>query len=569
MFSHSGQVLLRQQGGGLTLTDDLHNLKCHLRLQTLVHQVYHDTVTGTDNGGNIASTRLNQVLCIAQPHVGAVGQTGYLHQVGEGLRLTIQQHLAGKAGTHLGNGQRTRFAAQLFHRQAQRFGRGKQAIHRRIGHIDVLNRDAGVLFQILTDGRNHVTQVIQLQDGIVNRMEIEVSGDDTRIHLARRVLNGTEILYLIVVGHNHHTTGMLTGGTLNAGATDSQAIQLGRAKYQTTFFGILFHVTESGLVCNGADGTGLEHVVQAEQRFRIAVCAVLILTGEVKIDIGRFVAIKAKEGFKRNLLTVTSHHLSALGTRLGRQVKAGTHLAVDKELGMFTLRIAAHIVRLQGIHLGNTRQMRHDGGTDRTTATHQIAVIHRVLHQFLCNHIQHGKAVLNDGVQLFLQSSRHDLRDGIAIDFLCLIPAQLLQLIIRTGDMGRIGTERNGANLLHHIRDTIGVLNNHLASLLVAQVGEFLKHLLCGTEIQRRLIICIVKAHTGHQNTAVHLVLRFHKVHVTSSTHRFVQGFAQAQDRARMFLQFLLALANRRLNHATLTLGGTQQEIVVAQRLNL
>ena len=86
-----------------TLTYCLHNLEGLLRLHAHLDQIQHDIITGTDCRGNGRHAAHDQILCIAQPYVGTVGQTGDTHQIGKRLGFRINNHLHSKVCTELRN----------------------------------------------------------------------------------------------------------------------------------------------------------------------------------------------------------------------------------------------------------------------------------------------------------------------------------------------------------------------------------------------------------------------------------------------------------------------------------
>ena len=58
----------------LALSHGLHDVKGHLRLDALLHEVEHDVVTAAHGGVNGGSAGDDEVSCVAQPHVRAVGE---------------------------------------------------------------------------------------------------------------------------------------------------------------------------------------------------------------------------------------------------------------------------------------------------------------------------------------------------------------------------------------------------------------------------------------------------------------------------------------------------------------
>ncbi len=80
-------------------------------LQSLLDQIDHDIVTGTDGRLDRCLALLDQGLGVAQPHVRSVGQTGDPHQVRKILGLCIQEHLHGKIRSELRDAQGPQLAA--------------------------------------------------------------------------------------------------------------------------------------------------------------------------------------------------------------------------------------------------------------------------------------------------------------------------------------------------------------------------------------------------------------------------------------------------------------------------
>ena len=75
-------------------------------------------------------------------------------------------------------------------------------------------------------------------------------------------------------------------------------------------------------------------------------------------------------------------------------------------------------------------------------------------------------------------------------------------------------------NFLNHICDFICIRNDDFLRLFASQIRKFLQHFLCGSKIERSLIICIGKSVSGHNNSSVNLVLRIHKMYVTGGDNR-------------------------------------------------
>ena len=93
-----------------------------------------------------------------------------------------------------------------------------------------------------------------------------------------------------------------------------------------------------------------------------------------------------------------------------------------------------------------------------------------MLHQLVGNIVQNGKAVAHNGIQLHLQPVLHDLRQ--------LIPVPSMSLSVGKGLYGLLGARngrriklipiRHGLNLIHHIRDFIGIGDHNLIGCFLA-----------------------------------------------------------------------------------------------------
>ena len=85
-----------------------------------------------------------------------------------------------------------------------------------------------------------MAQFVQLEQGIVQVLELEVGGQQTARHIVRRVLDGAEIVRLIGIRHDDHAAGMLAGGTLDAGTAQRQAVLFGVVDRSPPIIQILF-----------------------------------------------------------------------------------------------------------------------------------------------------------------------------------------------------------------------------------------------------------------------------------------------------------------------------------------
>lgn len=144
------------------------------------------------------------------------------------------------------------------------------------------------------------------------------------------------------------------------------------------------------------------------------------------------------------------------------------------------------------------------------------------------------------------------------------VVAQLAQVLLRVlpERLERVAAVRRLHEQVGDVLDAGGDfvrrLHNHVVRFLLAQIGEFLQHLVGGAEVERRLMVAVLKALGVHQYGAVNGVLRLFEVHVSGRHNRLAQLFAQPDDIAVDVLQRFLVLHDALAHH----------EFVVAQRLN-
>ena len=197
------------------------------------------------------------------------------------------------------------------------------------------------------------------------------------------------------------------------------------------------------------------------------------------------------------------------------------------------------IVRAQGIYLRNSRHICHQRRAHRASGTHQITVLHRLPHQLLGDDVHHGEAVCDDGMQLLLQPLLHDGGEIFPVQGMGLAVADIGQRLVAVRNHGRALIRPHRRNGLDLIRDQVGIGDHHLFGLIASQILKFLQHLLRGAQVQRGLILGILKALSCHDDPAVHLVRRIQKMHVTGCHHRLAILLSQLHDSAVDILDVL------------------------------
>ena len=388
-------------------------------------------------------------------------------------------------------------------------------------------------------------------------MKIEVGRQDITVRLVGRMLNRGKVINVVIRRDNDHAARMLTGRPFDAFASFGKPQLLCLMGNLSAFLQIVQCVTKRRLLRNGRNRSRFKDVVRTEQLFGVPVDIRLIFTGKVQVDIRLLVAVESQEGFERDIVSVLVHPGAAFRAVFCRKVESRTAAAVGDKLAVFAL--GAYIVRYQRINLRNTGHMRDKRRTDRTTRTDQIAMLFGIINQFLCNHVQNRESVADNRIQFPFQPLCDQFRHRITVNFLCTCPGNPLQILFRPSDAGRIGPFRNRTDIiLDHIGDLVGVGDNHLICFIGAKIGKLIQHLIGRAEIERRLIVGVLKFHTGQQDGAEDRVFRLHKMHVTGCNNWFIELFTNPKDGFIVFNQLIAVLRPAGLNH----------KFIVAQRLD-
>ena len=513
----------------LALTDIFHDLETRLGLDAVLDEIVHDVVTRRDGFLQGNRARRNQVLGIVQPDVGAVGETGNADQFRKGLGLGVDEHLADERRAKFRDAQAADFRAQLFRRHAQGLGRTEQAQGGQVIKGNGRRLDAGHIFEHTDDRRIIMAEDVELDQTAFDGVIIEMGRNDAAVLLVGRVLDRREMMDVHVAGNDHDAARMLARRILDARAAGDEAVDVSVVDLDTLGVGPLHDVAISRLILDGADGPGAEDVVLAEQFFRIFMGFRMVFAGEIEVDIRNLVAVEAQENSERDVVAILVERRAAMGADLVRQVETAAHFAVRKEFA--PLALGADIMRRQGVDFGNVRHGRHEGRTDGPTGADEVAVVIGVLDQLVGDVIEDAETVAQDGRKFFFQPVFDDLRQRVAVDFVGLLVAHVLQRFRRTGDLREIERFlRYRPAVGNHIVDLIGVGNDHFPRPFFAEIGKFRQHLVCRAQVQVRLKFGILEALAGHEDFPVNLVFRVHEMSITRGDSQFPQIIAELED---------------------------------------
>ena len=363
-------LILRPLGKAPALPHRLHDLEGALGVHTLGDQKQHDIVPAADGLADLGGAGGDEVLGVAQPHVGTVGEAGQPHQDIKLIGLGVLQHAPDKAGAELRDGGAAGGTQNLVVLIAQGLGGLED------GHgVLVVQRDVGAgihpgqVLQHADHGGIIVSQHVQFQEVGLHGVIFKMGGDNVAVGVVGGVLHGTEVVDLLVLRDDHHAAGMLSRGALHAGTADGQPVLLRLGGHLSPLVQVLFHVAEGGLLRHGADGTGTEHVGLSEKLEGVLVGAGLVLARKVQVDIGHLVAAEAQEGFEGDVEAVLLVGRAADGTVGVRHIRPAA-VGVGGVLGVVkvgVLALGAAVVGGQGVYLGDARHEGHQRGTYRAS----------------------------------------------------------------------------------------------------------------------------------------------------------------------------------------------------------
>src|SRR5699024_1590696 len=116
------------------------------------------------------------------------------------------------------------------------------------------------------------------------------------------MLDGGEIINLMLMGHNNDTARVLSGGSLYAGTALRQPFHLTAAFVNPPLFKIFHHIAVGGLFRQGTDSPGTEGGTFPKDDLHIFVGLRLVFSGEVQVNIRLLVALESEECLERNIM---------------------------------------------------------------------------------------------------------------------------------------------------------------------------------------------------------------------------------------------------------------------------
>ena len=158
--------------------------------------------------------------------------------------------------------------------------------------------------------------------------------------------------------------------------------------------------------------------------------------------------------------------------------------------------------------------------------------------------IQRRIIVAYYGRKLLIEPRLHNGRQNIAVYLPRAVFAHASQFLVSAGEFGGICAffAQERLHAFAHVRYRVGHVYNHFLGLFPAKVAEFFKHVVRRAEIQRRLLLRVLKFARAHNYCAEYGVLRLHKVRIPRGCHGYAQFFAQPHYSAVKLAQAVLVL---------------------------
>ena len=511
-----------------TLTDDLHDLERRFVLDPFEDQIVHDVVTSGNDLTHRRRPGTDVVLRVVQPYVCTVRKSGNAHQIGEFIRFRIVQHLPGKRGSELRDrvGAVLEFIVRVL--DIQRFDAVEDTQHLAVCQVDLQRVGTRHILQLTDHGRHIVAEDIQLEQVFIDLMIIKVRGHDIGRGIVGRVLYRTEFIDLVIVRTDDDAARMLTGRTLDAGAVLRQTVLFIFVDRDIPFLKKLRYIAKGRLFGDRADGPGLKNILFAEDSPDIAMRDGLVFSGEVQVDIRLFVALEPQERRERDRIAVPLHRRAAVRAVHRRHIHAAVvflHIAPDD-----LLAVRAQIMRIQRIDFRNARHRRRERRADRPSGTDQITVRQRFVHQHLRADIHDRVAVVDDGVQLDIQTFFDLFGQRVAVLLMRALHTGLAQRILCALDLRRELSGRYRTDTaVDQARDIVGIVHHDFLRPR-AQIRKFFHHFVGGLHVQALAALRVLKAHAGHDDVAVDRVIRFRIVRVRRRHHPLAELVRQRQD---------------------------------------
>ena len=153
-------------------------------------------------------------------------------------------------------------------------------------------------------------------------MEIKVSRFPLGIDILSWIGHGTKIINIHIPRNNDNTARMLTCRPLDSCTACRKTLNFSTTVEFTIITFITFDKTKGSFLSHRTNGSGTKGIVFAKYIADVQMGARLVSTRKVQVDIGYFIPLETKEGFKWNIVAVFCEPMSTFWTAFLRHIKA-------------------------------------------------------------------------------------------------------------------------------------------------------------------------------------------------------------------------------------------------------
>ena len=186
------------------------------------YQIQHYAVACSDQFGYRTDVAADKFIAVVRPNVCSVSKTGKLQKIRKRFGLCFNNNLLNEVGTHFRKSERTDFCSDLLRSDPERACRQEQIHNAFVAHRNVVDADTGILFKPAVLGRNIMAKLVEFKYGVVQVRECKVSRDDSGTYVVRRMLDWSEIVYVIFTRNDDYTAGMLSRCRLGTDYTEAR-----------------------------------------------------------------------------------------------------------------------------------------------------------------------------------------------------------------------------------------------------------------------------------------------------------------------------------------------------------
>ena len=166
------------------------------------------------------------------------------------------------------------------------------------------------------------------------------------------MLDGCKIINFVLAWDDDYSTWVLTCRPFYADAGVDEAIYLRFVQFFLTIFEIFDHIAIRGFRGKRAERARAEDILASEELLGVFVHFALHFSGEIQVNIRRFVAIKPKKCLKWYVMPISGQLFTADRTLFVWKIEPGTDRTIGYKFRIFTFLTI--IMRRKRVDLRNS-----------------------------------------------------------------------------------------------------------------------------------------------------------------------------------------------------------------------